>query len=105
MDRQKTLLQMAQKMSAALAAEDWKALAAINTLMAGALPQLAAQGRWSVPERAALAALRQVHEEAVQRCDRAVADLGQRLGDMQLNKEGWIAYALDSDHAETGTQA
>lgn len=105
MDRQKTLLQMAQKMSAATAAEDWKALAAMNTLMASALPQLAAQGRWSAPERAALAALRQRHEEAVQRCQRATGELGQRLTDMQLNKEGWIAYALDNDYAETGTQA
>lgn len=105
MDRQKTLLQMAQKISAAIASQDWKALAAINTLMAGALPQLAAQGRWSAAERAALAALRQIHEQAVQRCDQATAELGQRLNEMQLNKEGWIAYALDSDHAETGTQA
>ena len=105
MDRQKTLLQMAQKMSAAIASADWPALAAVNTLMASVLPQLAAQGRWSAPERAALAALRQLHEEAVQRCDQATNELGQRLTEMQLNKEGWIAYALDNEHAETGTQA
>ncbi len=105
MDRQKTLLQMAQKISAAIATEDWKALAAINTLMASALPQLAAQGRWSAAERAALAALRQVHEQAVQCCNRATSALGQRLNEMQLNKEGWIAYALDNEQAETGTRA
>ena len=72
MDRQRTLLQMAQKMSAAMASEDWKMLAAINTLMVSTLPQMAAQGPWSAPERAALAALRQLHEHAVRQCDQAV---------------------------------
>jgi len=102
MDRQRTLLQLAQKMSAATASEDWKTLAAINTLMATALPQMAAQGKWSGAEKAALIALRQTHNEAVQRCNAATEDLGRRLHEMQLNKEGWLAYALDSEHAETG---
>jgi len=105
MDRQRTLLQLAQKMSAAIASGDWKALAAINTLMASALPAMASQGPWSAGERAALAALRQVHEEAVTRCDSATADLAKRLNEMQQNKEGWLAYALDNEQAETGIQA
>ncbi len=105
MDRQKTLLQLAQKMSAANTAEDWQALAAINTLMASALPQLAAQGNWSAAERTALTALRQAHAQAVQHCDQATSALGQRLHEMQLNKDGWLAYALESEPTETGTQA
>ena len=105
MDRQRTLLQMAQKMSAALAAQDWKLLAAMNTLMTTALPQMAAQGKWSSSERAALSALRQIHEEAVRTCNAATEDLGRRLHEMQANKEGWLAYALDSEQLETGIQA
>ncbi|MYM98963.1 hypothetical protein D0T25_21670 [Duganella sp. BJB488] len=105
MDRQRTLLQLAQKMSAAIASQDWKTLAAINTLMATALPQMAAQGQWSSSERAALAALRGLHEQAVQACNAATEDLGRRLHDMQANKEGWLAYALDSEQLETGIQA
>jgi len=105
MDRQRTLLQMAQKMSAAIATEDWKALAAINTLMASALPAMARQGAWSAGERAALAALRQLHQEALARCERATTELGQRLKDMQQNKEGWLAYALNNDTAEIGIRA
>jgi hypothetical protein len=105
MDRQRTLLQMAQKMSAAIASEDWKTLAAINTLMASTLPQMAAQGKWSSAERAALSALHQMHNEAVKRCDLATQDLGRRLHEMQANKEGWLAYALESEIAETGIQA
>jgi hypothetical protein len=105
MDRQRTLLQMAQKMSAAIASQDWKMLAAINTLMATALPQMAAQGDWSSAERAALSALRQIHNEAVKRCNLATDELGHKLHEMQANREGWLAYALDSDQAEIGIQA
>lgn len=105
MDRQRTLLQMAQKMSAAIASQDWKTLAAINTLMSSTLPQMAAQGAWSGNEWAALSALRLLHEEAVRACDAATEDLGRRLYEMQANKEGWLAYALDSEQLETGIQA
>ena len=105
MDRQRTLLQMAKKMNAAIASEDWKTLAALNTLMAATLPQMAAQGKWSPAEVAALAALRERHEEAARVCDEATTDLGRRLQEMQTNKEGWLAYALDSEQAETGIQA
>jgi len=105
MDRQRTLLQLAQKMSAAIASEDWRALAAINTLMSSSLPLMAAQGKWNVGERAALSALRQLHQEAALRCNRATTELGQRLKDMQTNKEGWLAYALNSEHLESGILA
>lgn len=98
MDRQRTLLQITQKMSAAIAAEDWKTLAAINTLMAGTLPKMAAQGKWSNSERAALAALRQMHNEAVKRCNLASDALGQKLQQLQANREGYIAYALESEY-------
>ena len=105
MDRQATLLQMAKKMNAAIAAEDWKLLGAIDTLVAATLPHMAAQGKWSAAERAALSALHQMHQEAVRRCDLATEDLGRRLNEMQANKEGWLAYSLDSEQAENGIQA
>nr|WP_315213443.1 hypothetical protein [uncultured Duganella sp.] len=96
---------MAKKMNAAIAAEDWKLLGAIDTLVAATLPQMAAQGKWSGAERAALSALHQMHQEAVRRCDLATEDLGRRLNEMQANKEGWLAYSLDSEQAENGIQA
>lgn len=105
MDRQRTLLQMAQKMSAAIASEDWKMLAAINTLMGTVLPQMSAQGEWSGPERAALSALRQMHEQAVKLCNQATDELGLRLQEMQANREGFLAYAIESETAENGIQA
>jgi hypothetical protein len=105
MDRQRTLLQLAHKMRAALAAEDWPALAAINALMATALPAMADQGPWSAAERAALTALHQLHQQAAGRCGAAAAELSKRLHAMQTNKEGWIAYALTNDSADTGNPA
>lgn len=105
MDRQTTLLQLGQKMSAAIAASDWKALAAINTMMASSLPAMAAQGPWTPAERAALAALREQHNQAILRARTASEELGKRLAEMQANKEGWLAYALTSETAVTGTTA
>ena len=103
MDRHKTLLQLGQQLSAATAASDWAALAAINTLMASTLPALAAQGEWAPAERAALAALRELHVAAVAKVDSAAAETSQHLSDMTNNREGWLAYALDSGNATTGT--
>ena len=103
MDRHGTLLQLAQQLSAASAARDWTALAAINTLMAATLPQLAAQGAWTPAERAALAALRELHLAAVAQVDGATAEMSQHLNDMTNKREGWLAYALDSGDAATGT--
>jgi len=103
MDRQQTLLQLAQQLSAATAANDWAALAAINTLLAATLPQLAAQGAWMPAERAALAALRELHRAAAAQVDGAAVEMGQHIQDMTNNREGWLAYALDSGNAATGT--
>jgi hypothetical protein len=103
MDRQQTLLQMAQKMSAATASSDWNALAAINTLMAASLPAMAAQGPWSPAERAALAALRQLHRQAEHCAGLASAELAAKLAEMQANKEGWMAYAMTSGHEPSET--
>ncbi|MET0319175.1 MAG: hypothetical protein ABW069_00475 [Duganella sp.] len=101
-DRQRTLLSLAQKMNAAIATQDWKMLAALDTLIASTLPQMAAQGPWSAAERAALSALHQVHQEAARQCDLALHDIGRKLNELQGNKEGLFAYALDSELAENG---
>jgi hypothetical protein len=103
MDRHQTLLQLGQQLSAATAAKDWQALAAMNTLMGATLPQLAAQGQWTPVERAALAALRDLHLAAAAKVDGAAVELGQHLQDMSNNREGWLAYALNSGDAATGT--
>jgi hypothetical protein len=105
MDRQATLLQLAQKLSAATAAADWQALAAIDALVSNALPALAAQGRWTPAERAALNALRSQHRAALAKVNSATAELDKHLHELQNNREGFIAYALDNENVVTGTEA
>lgn len=105
MDRQSTLLQLAHKLSAATAAADWPALAAIDALVSNALPALAAQGRWTPAERAALDALRRQHRAALAKVSSATDETGKHLHEMQNNREGYIAYAVDNDNVVTGTEA
>ncbi|MBB3120827.1 hypothetical protein [Pseudoduganella violacea] len=97
MDRQHTLLQLAQKLSAASTAADWDALAAADALLAASLPALAQQGPWTAPELAALTVLRQQHGAALARCTAAGAELAARMSTMNTNKEGWYAYSLDNE--------
>jgi len=101
MDRQTTLLQLAQRLSAATASADWKALAAIDTLLGSALPKMAAQGKWTPAERAALEALRELHRAALARVSDATAELDKHLYDMKNNREGYMAYALDNEASGT----
>lgn len=104
MDRQQHLLQLAQKMSAATAASDWTALAAVNALMAASLPALAAQAPWNPAERAALAALRQLHRQAEHCARLASDDLATKLSELQSRKEGWMAYAMTGADHDAGAQ-
>jgi hypothetical protein len=98
------LAALASKLSAAGAAGDWPALAAANAALAPALAKLAAQGDWNGRERSALAALRAAHQQARLDCTQAKDLLGSKLGEMQANKEGWMAYALYGATDPNGNQ-
>jgi hypothetical protein len=102
MDRQPALLQLAQQLSAATAAADWPAVAACYSLLHSVLPQLAQQAPWTPAELAALSALRELHQATVAKVDVATAAAGQHLQQLQDNREGWLAYALDSEIDTTG---
>jgi len=97
MDRQQTLLELAHEIGAASAGDDWPALAACSRTLASRLLAMDAQGPWSRSEQEALATLRSGHSQAYDRCAQATASLGELLRDMQDNKEGRIAYALDGE--------
>lgn len=97
MDRRPALLNMAAALSTACKAGDWAALAAADSTTARTVPALAARGRWTQSERAALLALRAAHAQAYHDCSKAKEHLGLHLNSMQENKEGWIAYALSVD--------
>jgi hypothetical protein len=105
MDRRAALLALADSLRAAGAAADWEALAKADAALAPALAALAARGPWRGPERLALQALREAHEQARQRCAQAKTQLGEHLHEMRENKEGWIAYALYSETDPNGNDA
>lgn len=97
MDRHAALLRLTAELSSAGAGGDWERLGTAVRLLGPQLSGLAAQGPWSVAERAALALLRAAHEQAMAACDQEIGALGARLDEMRSNKAGWIAYALDAD--------
>ncbi|HTD04164.1 hypothetical protein [Undibacterium sp.] len=104
MNRQQQLLNMAARLKAAAEAKDWQALDLADKELAASLPRLAASAAWTVAERASLLNLRAIHNEAYQRCTVESARLTKHLSDMQANKEGWIAYALNGANDSNGSK-
>lgn len=94
--------QFAQQISAASQAEDWDELERLDALVHAALPGLAAQGPLTPAERSALAVLREQHGQAVLRCQGAAAGIAAQMRELQDNKEGRAAYALESLLVELG---
>lgn len=102
MPRRPAIAALAAALGAASAARDWDALERAVGALATELPALAASGAWSEAERAALQALRAVHDRAAQDCAAERARLEWQLNDMETNKAGFTAYALDNE-TETET--
>ena len=105
MDNSTALLQLARDMQAAAAEQDWAALGVLDRQLARQLTQLSAQGALNPNQRAALRTLRAVHARAFQLCSDAKHSLGMQLGEIHSMQEGWVAYALESDMYQDGTQA
>ncbi len=99
MDRTSTIRRLAASFVGAAATRDWDLLDLHVRGLPAALEALAADGAWSGEERAALAELRVAHEQAANACAGALQLLQSRLDEMSSNKEGWMAYALDSEAA------
>jgi hypothetical protein len=92
------MLALSAQLTSAVAAGDWDRLDAAARALPAALQALAAQGPLGAAERKALAQLRAAHDQAEAACAQAVSELGPRLDEMRRNKQGWIAYALESGH-------
>lgn len=88
------------RLQTASAAQDWEALDATDRELAEMLPALIASGGWSTEERVALKNLGLAHLQARKRCAEACDALHQHMNDVQANKDGWLAYALNSSPEE-----
>lgn len=104
MDNSAALLQLARDLQTAAGQQDWTALGMLDRQVARQLAQLSAQGALNAKEQAALRALRTVHARAFQLCSDARHSLGLQLGEIHSMQEGWVAYALESDMYQDGTQ-
>ena len=101
MDRTRAIEALAAVLDDAGARAEWSKLGAAARELGPRIRALAAAGRWSAAERAALARLRDAHERARARVDAASAQLQACLDEMAGNKEGWMAYALAGEpHTE-----
>lgn len=106
MDNSAALLQLARDLQAAAGQQDWAALGLLDRQLARQLAQLSAQDApLTANQQAALRTLRTVHARAFQLCSDARHSLGLQLGEIHSMQEGWVAYALESDMYQDGTQA
>lgn len=95
---------LAQRLHDAAATGDWQALAAADQELAALLSRMAtpaALATLTPAERTALQSLDQAHRQARGHCTAAGERLAQTMADLQANKDGWLAYALNSDLNES----
>ena len=95
------MIQLTQRLRAAAAAQNWSALEAADQELAALLARAASSPVLTPAERTALPALEQAHRQALAQCANACEQLIQRMGELQANKDGWLAYALHSDLNDT----
>lgn len=105
MPRRAALMQLSQQLAAASSGADWEALEKLTASLAKNLPLLHARGAWSQAELSQLQELRKIHAEALKICSAEKDRLGLRLGALQANKEGWVAYAAFGELDQYGNQA
>jgi hypothetical protein len=100
MDKLAGIGQLAHDIAAAAACGDWQAVAAADTAVA---TMLAAPLAGVDPT--ALLALRAAHAGAREQCTVATNAAAAQVAAMQAGREGWIAYALDSNSNLDGSPA
>ena len=105
MPRRPALQQLNRQLGAAVARSDWEALEKLTASLAKNIPLLAERGAWNALEQTELLQLRKIHAQAVKICSEEKERLGQHLGALQANKEGWVAYAALGEYDSEGYQA
>lgn len=97
MDRLAAFAKLAQQLTRASANHDWAELGEVDADMAAVLPRILALGPLTQVESRALERLRAAHGAALESCAREAARIDAKLMAMREHREGWMAYALDSD--------
>ncbi|NMM76289.1 hypothetical protein B2J88_10935 [Rhodococcus sp. SRB_17] len=97
MAKARQMANLTQRLRAAAAAQNWRALEQADRDLATWLELPAQAGALSDTERASLQNLERAHQQARAQCAAASDELAQRLSDLRTHKDGWLAYALNSD--------
>jgi hypothetical protein len=105
MPRHGALLALEKALRTAAAVDDWAALQMADRKVANGLRAMATGAAWTPAERAAMLSLRKAHAETRAHCAASLASVGQHLSNLQANKEGWLAYALNSGIEQDEKQA
>lgn len=95
MDRRPTIDAMRDVLAGAAGARDWERLCGAVASLAPQLQSLAAHGPWTAAELRAVSRLRASHALAATVCEEQRHEVRARMTELQDNKAGWIAYALD----------
>lgn len=103
MDNSRLLLKMAHGLSLAAAQRDWAALAALDAELARLLLQLGPQAAWPASQREAVDALRVVHRDVWQDCQRESGELARRIAGLHARRDGWLAYAMNEGIPESAS--
>lgn len=79
---------------------NWDAVRVLDGELRVLLASLGPESSWDHTVKVALSSLRLTHQMAHLRCTQAVEQLAERLADLQANKDGWLAYAANSEWSE-----
>lgn len=90
-------LQLARRLDAATLSGDWVTVGVLDRHVAALLRALDARSLTSADEHVALNQLLKAHQQARTRCAEAAEQMAGRLNEMRSNKDGWLAYAANSE--------
>lgn len=90
-------MQLARRLDAATLTGDWVTVGVLDRHVAALLRTLDGRTLTAADEHVALNQLLKAHQQARTRCAEATEQIGSRLNEMRSNKDGWLAYAADSE--------
>lgn len=92
---------LTRRLSAAVRVADWDTVRVLDEELSRLLPTLSPAASWSHDLKVAMSSLRLLHRSALIQCAQASEDMAARLADMRTNKDGWLAYAANSEWNES----
>jgi len=91
------MAQLSQRLRDAADKQDWRSLASADLDVAMLLSGKGESAALSLSEQEALRGLESAHQYARLQCASAIDQLSQRMTELQANREGWLAYALQNN--------